>query len=131
MYRIYPTGSVSGTFIPVILSFFENCSGATFPSGGGCGAGDQKWQTSAHNVDVLAGLAQDTGHTLEFYFEADFNTGGGTTIHYRSNGGANYALTFTTQKGIPTLSEWGLAILALLFMTFGTLYITQMQPKQA
>ncbi|MGB1243759.1 MAG: IPTL-CTERM sorting domain-containing protein, partial [Chitinophagales bacterium] len=27
--------------------------------------------------------------------------------------------------GIPTLSEWGLLILALLLMTFGTLYLVQ------
>ncbi len=137
MYRVYPTGSVSGTFSPVTLFFLENCNTGTssFPSGGGCGSvDDQKWQTTAQNVDILAGLAQDTGHTLEFYFEADFTFtggGGGSGTHFYSNGGANYALTFTTFKGVPTLSEWGLIILALLFMTFGTLYIIQVQTKEA
>ncbi|MGB0932616.1 MAG: IPTL-CTERM sorting domain-containing protein, partial [Chitinophagales bacterium] len=40
----------------------------------------------------------------------------------------NCATATTTNLEVPTLSEWGLIILALLLMTAGTLYLVQ-QPR--
>lgn len=93
-YRVYPTGSPSGAFIPVNLNFFANLGG------GGCG-NDQQWDNvlagSPASINLLAGRAPGN-YTLEVYTEAAY-TGCGSGTHSSNNGGANYKATFDVTLG--------------------------------
>ncbi|MFK7908644.1 MAG: IPTL-CTERM sorting domain-containing protein [Chitinophagales bacterium] len=84
-----------------------------------------------------------SGTTYRFVVD---NTSGDTQLRFTGNeyadgnlvtGGNGYAnpndldfeinmtISAVAPTGIPTLSEWGLIVLALLFMTMGTLYLVQ------
>ena len=56
-YRVYPTGSPSGSFTAVNLPFAENLTNP----------GDQRWATTTANVNLLTGLS-DGNYTLEIYY---------------------------------------------------------------
>lgn len=84
-YRIYPSGSASGTFV-------SNNIGYSSGFGNGCGGEDQTWSNTSYNTNLLAGLMPGT-YTLEVYSDATTTCQGGTV--YASNGGANYTATFT------------------------------------
>ncbi len=93
-YRVYPTGSPSGSFISVNLPFSANL-------GTGCGANDQQWEQNAANINLLANRLPGT-YTLEVYTTANFTFtggGGGSGSHTSNNGGANYSATFTVTAG--------------------------------
>ena len=95
-YRIYPTGSPSGSFINLNLPFASNDGGA------GAGCQNQTWRRQDAAVNILSGLC-DGNYTIEIYTGANYQ-GCGTGEHFASNGGANYKATFTvnssTQSGI-------------------------------
>jgi hypothetical protein len=85
LYRVYPTGSPSGSFLSVSLPFNQNmgtCNSTT------C---DQRWQRTDANIDLLQGLNTAGSYTIEVYFEA-YSTDG---THYHSNNGSNYTAQFT------------------------------------
>ncbi|MFZ4106128.1 CUB domain-containing protein, partial [Flavobacterium sp.] len=42
-YRVYPATTTPTAFQVMGLPLFDNCSGGTFPTGGPCNTGDQKW----------------------------------------------------------------------------------------
>ena len=69
-YRIYPTGSPSGSFTALTIGF---SSGAV----NGCFGEDQQWKSLTQNVNVLNGLAAGN-YTIEIY--SDESTTVGTTI---------------------------------------------------
>ena len=83
-YRVYPTGSPSGSFIGVNLPFSANLAG-------GCG-GDQRWQNTANTTNIITGL-NPGNYTVQVYSETAYNSCGTGTC-FASNGGANYAATF-------------------------------------
>ncbi len=78
-YRIYPTGSPSGSFTSLNLPFNSDLGG-----------GDQKWQTLTASTDLLSGLANGN-YTLEVYVHSSTNEGD----QYLNNGGPNYTATFS------------------------------------
>lgn len=93
-YRIYSTSGPTGSFIPITLSWNENLPNA----------GDQKWQTSGHNVNMLSGLTPGT-YYLEVYWDA--NTSDGTK--FDSDFGNNFKATFTVDDDAQTLSAGDIA----------------------
>jgi hypothetical protein len=86
-YRIYPTGSPSGSFTSLNLPFASNDAGA------GAGCQNQTWRQDGASVNVLAGLC-DGNYTIEVYTGANYQ-GCGTGQHLANNGGSNYKATFT------------------------------------
>jgi hypothetical protein len=84
-YRIYPTGSPSGSFNVVNIGYSSGFAN-------GCGGEDQQWKNTAVNQNLLTGLAAGN-YTVEVYSDASITCGGGTA--YASNGGANFKATFT------------------------------------
>jgi gliding motility-associated-like protein len=113
-YRIYPQSGVGGAFTSMDLSLPEDCNvaGSTFPSGGPCAAGDQKWQRVVPDgVTTPYAPVNLTGYTpgnyvLEVYYDA---SGSFTTttqcndLVTLNNGGNNYKAFFSIQS--PNLSS--------------------------
>ena len=96
-YVVYSTGARPA--VPVFQSFavpFEsNCSGTSFPSGGPCTNGDQKWSTAAQSIDLTTYAAGS--YTIEAYYAytgSETNSGCGVT-QYLNNSCSNYTATFT------------------------------------
>lgn len=89
-YRIFPSGSPSGSFNTMNLTFVNT----------GPPLGDKFWQISSTNngpmtTNLLSGLSGGN-YTIEFYYEATAGCNGGPNfIIYDSNGGANFTNTFT------------------------------------
>ena len=87
-YRIYETGSTPGAFTAVALTFAADL-----------GDGNQKWDNTVANIDLLAGLS--TGeYTIEVYWDA---VGGSVAddcseTKYDSNNSANYTASFSFQS---------------------------------
>ena len=88
LYRVYPTGSPSGSFTIINLPFAANLGGNN----------NQSWATSSAAVDLLNNLS-DGGYTLEIYYEASTNGVNAASTVYDSNNGANYKATFTVTGG--------------------------------
>ncbi|HEX8268252.1 MAG TPA: putative metal-binding motif-containing protein, partial [Flavobacterium sp.] len=85
MYRIYPTGSPSGSFVSNNVGY---ASGFT----NGCGGEDQTWANTGYSTSLTSSLPAGN-YTLEVYSEATTTCFGGTV--YAGNNGANYKATFT------------------------------------
>jgi len=81
-YRVYPASTTPGAFQVMDLPLFDNCSGGTFPTGGPCNPGDQKWQRVVPNgttnpyspVDLTA--YPPGNYVLQVYYDL---TGSDTT----------------------------------------------------
>lgn len=95
-YRIYPTGSPSGTF-----------TGLNLPFNADLGGGDQKWQATGGNTSLLTGLPNGN-YTLEVYVNSNTNEGD----QYLNNGGFNYSATFSV---VPEPSSFALLAAPALF----------------
>jgi len=105
-YRVYPASTTPGAFQVMDLPLFDNCSGGTFPTGGPCNPGDQKWQRVVPNgttnpyspVDLTA--YPPGNYVLQVYYDL---TGSDTTAtgcdqnYVVDNSGAYYTATFTIQ----------------------------------
>lgn len=102
-YRVYLQSAVPGSFTSVNLPLLEDCNGSSYPSGGTCQAGDQKWQ-QANSINLTTFAAGN--YVLEVYYEA---SGSQTTTNLcnelvtMNNGGANYRAFFSIQS--PNLSS--------------------------
>ena len=108
-YRIYPQAGTPGAFTVLNLPFFDNCSGGTFPTGGPCSPGDQKWQKVLSNaefpVDLTAFPAGD--YVLEVYYDITGDVNSTTQCNdtiYINNNGANFIATYTLQEN-PTYTS--------------------------
>jgi gliding motility-associated-like protein len=105
-YRVYPATTTPGAFQVMDLPLFDNCSGGTFPTGGPCNTGDQKWQRVVPNgttnpyspVDLTA--YPPGNYVLQVYYDL---TGSDTTAtgceqnYVVDNSGSYYTATFTIQ----------------------------------
>ena len=108
-YRIYPVSGTGGTFSSIPLQFFDDCNSGSFPSGGPCSTGDQKWQevlTDIENpIDLTAFPAGD--YQLEVYYEIvgdiSSNNQCDDTLLVNNNG-ANFIATYSLQSNL-TFSE--------------------------
>ena len=108
-YRVYPTGGIAGGFSSLPLPFFDDCNGGTFPTGGPCSPGDQKWQnvlSDANNpIDLTAFPAGD--YNLEIYYQLVGDVTSVTECDDTlliDNGGANFIATYTLQNN-PTYTS--------------------------
>jgi hypothetical protein len=95
LFRVYLTGSPSGSFLNVAEQFISN-------DGDG---GNQTWRVTNGATNLIAGLSPGS-YTLEVYSQAGYD-GCGTGIHYSSNGGANYKAAFTVVKAESTVLVTG------------------------
>ena len=89
-YRIYPTGSPSGSFTSLNLPFNSDLGG-----------GDQKWQTTIATTNLLTGLVNGN-YTLEVFVKSTTSTDGD---QFLNAGGANYKATFSV---VPEPSSFAL-----------------------
>lgn len=123
-YNIFPASGSLGAFTPLNLPF-----GANLDACCGGNPGDQSWIENTASIDLLSGLAPGD-YVLQVYWEASTNEAG---CCFDSNPPNDFQATFTiaAPPEVPTLSEWGLIILALSFMTLGTLHLTQQRREQA
>ncbi len=113
-YRVYLQSDVPGSFTSIDLPFLEDCNTgtSTFPSGGPCVAGDQKWQriiTDGSTVPYapinLTSYAPGN-YVLEVYYDASGSNSSTSLCDELStldNGGANYKAFFSVQ--LPSLSS--------------------------
>ena len=113
-YRVYPQSGLPGSFNSIDLPFLEDCNvpGGTFPSGGLCVAGDQKWQRIIPNGTTvpyapvnLTGYAPGN-YVLEVYYDAsgsNTSTSLCNELVTLNNSGNNYKAFFSIQS--PTLSS--------------------------
>lgn len=105
-YRVYLQSGAPGSFTSVDLPLSESCNGGTgtYPSGGTCVAGDQKWERVSSSINLTT--FSPGNYVLEVYFEA---AGSQTTttlcndIVTLNNGGTNYKAYFSIQS--PNLSS--------------------------
>ena len=103
-YRIYPATTTPGTFQIMDLPFFDNCSGGSFPSGGPCNTGDQKWHrvvadgtTTPYSPVNLTAYAPGN-YVLQVYYDisgSSFNVSGCDENILIDNNGAYFTSTFT------------------------------------
>jgi hypothetical protein len=82
-YRIYPTGSPNGSFMPLELPLVQNL-----------GSGNERWALTGMSIDLLVGLTPGN-YTLEIYYDATTNGTNTANPIYDNAGGANYKATFT------------------------------------
>ncbi|MDN3677713.1 fibronectin type III domain-containing protein [Flavobacterium paronense] len=102
-YRIYPQSGTPGAFTILDLPFYNNCVSGSFPSGGPCNPGDQKWQEVLNNnespIDLTAYPAGD--YVLEVFYDVTGDVNATTQCDdtiYINNNGNNYIATYTLQN---------------------------------
>jgi large repetitive protein len=103
-YRVYLQSGAPGAYTSISLPFLEDCSAPSFPSGGPCQAGDQKWQ----RLDAMINLTNRPpgNYVLELYYEVAGSSGSTTLCNETvtlNNGGNNYKAFFSIQS--PNLSS--------------------------
>ncbi|NJM79883.1 MAG: lamin tail domain-containing protein [Flavobacterium sp.] len=98
-YRVYEISATPGVFTTLTLPFFEDCVSGSFPTGGTCDAGDQKWQDVSSMLDLTT-LATGN-YRIEVYFEVtgDYDSliDCNDTILVDNNG-SYYTATFSIQS---------------------------------
>lgn len=104
-YRIYPTGSPSGSYNSISLN------NLSFPGS----PGDEKRDNTAANINILSGLLNGD-YTLEVFSSAavDWNGqigGGAEDTIFASNSGSNYKATFSV---VPEPSRAMLALFGVV-----------------
>lgn len=97
-YRIYLVGATPGSFNELNLGFNSNLGPP----------GDQKWDNTGANVNLLSGLSNGN-YTLEVFAKALTNEGD----RFSNNGGANFIANFSVVPE-PTSAALGLLGSALL-----------------
>ena len=88
-YRVYPTGSPSG-------SFSQLNTGWSSQSNNSCGGQNQKWQIVSSNNNLTSGLSPGN-YTLEVYSTQATSC---LSTLFDNNGGANYKATFTINANV-------------------------------
>ncbi|MGL2963767.1 gliding motility-associated C-terminal domain-containing protein [Flavobacterium sp. RSB2_4_14] len=102
-YRIYPQSGTPGVFTVLDLPFFNNCVSGSFPSGGPCNTGDQKWQRvlndSQSPIDLTA--FPPGNYVIEVFYDITGDVNSTTqcddTIVINNNG-ANFIAYYTLQN---------------------------------
>jgi len=112
-YRIYPTATTPGSFQVMDLPLFDSCTGGTFPSGGSCNTGDQKWHrvvadgTTNPYSPVNLTTYLPGNYIIQVYYDitgSTSNTAGCEENILIDNNGAYFTANFTIQAQ-PTYSS--------------------------
>jgi gliding motility-associated-like protein len=105
-YRVYPAATTPGTFQVMDLPWLEDCTGSTFPTGGPCNPGDQKWHrvvangTTTPYAPVNLTAFPPGNYVLQVYYDltgSDSSASGCNQNFLVDNNGAYYTATFTIQ----------------------------------
>jgi hypothetical protein len=91
-YRVYEQSSVPPSFTEQSISFAENLGG-----------GDQRWEQSGLNIDLLSGLPGGD-YTLEVYFRITKDCCSGQV--FQNNSGANYSADFSIPYRTTNDGNW-------------------------
>ena len=113
-YRVYLQAGVPGAFNAIDLPHLEDCNvpSSTFPSGGPCVAGDQKWQRIIANGETTPYSPVNLtsypagNYVLEVYYDVSGSNTSTSLCNETvtlNNGGNNYKAFFFIQS--PTLSS--------------------------
>ncbi|MEC4004320.1 gliding motility-associated C-terminal domain-containing protein [Flavobacterium sp. SUN052] len=106
-YRIYPQSGTPGAFQIMDLPFFDNCGGTSFPSGGPCNTGDQKWQrvvadgTTIPYSPINLTAYPPGNYVLEIYYDLSGSASSTSLCNENvliDNNGANYIANYTIQS---------------------------------
>jgi gliding motility-associated-like protein len=112
-YRIYPATTTPVAFQVMGLPLFDNCSGGTFPSGGPCNTGDQKWNrvvadgTTNPYSPVNLTTYPPGNYVIQVYYDltgSTSNPAGCDENILIDNNGAYFTANFTIQAQ-PTYSS--------------------------
>ena len=105
-YRIYPAASTPGTFQVMGLPLFDSCSAGSFPTGGPCNTGDQKWHrvvadgtTNPYSPVNLTTYAPGN-YVIQVYYDLTGSTSNPTGCDENiliDNNGAYFTANFTIQ----------------------------------
>jgi gliding motility-associated-like protein len=105
-YRVYLASATPGAFNTLALPFYDDCVGATFPTGGPCDLGDQKWRNIAQAIDLTQNAPGD--YIVEVYFDIlgdnDSPSQCDDTILV-NNAGNNFIANFSIQSAITFTSQ--------------------------
>jgi surface protein len=92
-YRVYPTGSPSGSFNERSIDFIS--SDGSFSNNNGCGGADQRWKDVQENIDLLGSLPSGN-YTIEIYSRITTNLSfPGDRFLNNNNNSNNYRAYFT------------------------------------
>ncbi len=98
-YRIYEVSATPGVFTSLALPLLDDCNAGSFPSGGTCDPGDQKWNAISAVVDLTT-LALGN-YRIDVYYELvgdyDSTTDCFDTILVDNNG-SYYSAVFAIQS---------------------------------
>jgi len=111
-YRVYQASAAPGPFTIVNLPLFDDCVAGTFPTGGICSVGDQKWQKVSANGDVVFSPDDLTSlppgnYIIEVYFDLTGDSNSTTDCDENilvNNSGLNYKANFSISS-TPTITS--------------------------
>lgn len=79
-YRVYKSGATPGTFTEIDLPFAQDLGG-----------GDQRWDNTSSNIDLMALATSNGTWVIEVFWRAPSSDGD----HFDSDNGNNFTATFT------------------------------------
>ncbi len=108
-YRVYLQSGAPGAFNAIDLPFFDDCNvpAGSFPSGGSCGDGDQKWKrvipdgTTSPYAPVNLTAYAPGNYVLEVYYEVTGSSSSTTLCNETvvlNNAANNYKAFFSIQS---------------------------------
>lgn len=108
-YRIYQASTAPGAFTVLNLPFFDDCTAGSFPTGGTCNTGDQKWQEVLNDTESPLDLTNypPGDYIIEVFFDLTGDNNSTTDCDDTilvNNGGSNYVASFTIQA-VPTFTS--------------------------
>lgn len=105
-YRVYPASGTPTAFTAIALPFYDDCVGSSFPTGGSCNTGDQKWQNIAQAIDLTQNPPGN--YTLEVYFDIlgdNDNPAQCDDTILVNNAGNNFKADFSIQSTLTFASQ--------------------------
>lgn len=111
-YRVYPTGSPTGSFTSVAAGFISDQPFNSAAQNNADSGGDQNWgvNPTANLGDLLSGITQNGVYDVEVFFRAFTNDGD----RFSNNGGDNFIASFTVIPEPTTALLAAFGALALL-----------------
>lgn len=96
-FRVYREDETPGAF--TLINIFLN-SESPFTYSNGCNGANMRWETFAHNQNILEGIAIPGNYYLELYVQQETSIG----TQYLSNGGLNYRARFEVVCSVSPLN---------------------------